>query len=150
MASSSGCAQRAGERPSPGAAGKGASGSRSEATHPDQRFPRFCRLTSRRQFLSVYTNGRRIGTPAFTLFGLPNDLGHCRLGLTVPRRVGGAVRRNRVKRVLREAFRRNRWRLEPALDLIVNAHPPIVECTALQLEREFMKSFARLARRISG
>ncbi len=150
MDSVSGCVRRGGVVSLPAGAGKGASVSRPEATHPDQRFPRSCRLTSRRQFLSVYTNGRRIGTPAFTLFGLPNDLGHCRLGLTVPRRVGGAVRRNRVKRVLREAFRRNRWRLEPALDLIVNAHPPIVECTALQLEREFMSSFARLARRISG
>ena len=64
-----------------------------------------------------------MGSSSFTLFGLPNDLGHCRLGFTVTRKVGGAVRRNRVKRLLREIFRRHRTRLEPPMDLVVNARP---------------------------
>mgnify|MGYP003471056350 FL=1 len=53
----------------------------------------------------------------------PNGLGHARLGLAVGvRAAGNAVNRNRVKRVVREAFRHIRQEL-PAVDLVVNARP---------------------------
>jgi ribonuclease P protein component len=84
------------------------------------------------------------------LFGLPNTCGECRLGVTVTRKIGGAVRRNRIKRVLRDIFRRNRATLDPPLDLVVNARPPIVGAESAALEREFLKTFARLARRMEG
>jgi ribonuclease P protein component len=88
-----------------------------------------------------------VGSSSFTLFGLPNDLDYCRLGLTVPRKVGGAVRRNRVKRLLREVFRHNRTRLEPRMDLVVNARPGIASRSLAELEREFLRSFSMLARK---
>ena len=132
------------------AAGRGGSASRSDPTRPDQSFPRSCRLTSRRQFISVYEKGRRVSSSSFVLFGLPNTQGECRLGITVTRKIGGAVRRNRIKRVLRDIFRRNRFELSPPLDLVVNARPPIVGAESAALEREFLKTFSRLARRIQG
>jgi ribonuclease P protein component len=104
-------------------------------------------LTSRRQFAEVYARGRRVGSSSFTLFGLPNDLEYCRVGLTVPRKVGNAVRRNRVKRLLRELFRHNRVRLEPRMDLVINARPAIAGRSVGELEREFLRSFSALARR---
>jgi ribonuclease P protein component len=58
----------------------------------------------------------------FVVFGLPSDLAHPRLGLSVGSRVGTAVRRNRVKRLLREAFRALHDDLPP-LDLVVNVRP---------------------------
>jgi ribonuclease P protein component len=88
-----------------------------------------------------------VGSSSFTLFGLPNDLDYCRLGLTVPRKVGGAVRRNRVKRLLREVFRHNRTRFEPRMDLVVNARPGIASRSLEELEREFLRSFSILARK---
>jgi ribonuclease P protein component len=88
-----------------------------------------------------------VGSSSFTLFGLPSDLDYCRLGLTVPRKVGGAVRRNRVKRLLREVFRHNRTRLEPRMDLVVNARPGIASRSLAELEREFLRSFSILARK---
>ncbi len=53
------------------------------------------------------------------VFGAVNGLPHCRLGLSVSRKVGGAVLRNRWKRLIREAFRTSRSRLPEGLDLIV-------------------------------
>ena len=148
MASWSAVGRRGGGLSLLGAAGKDAGDSRSDAPAHDQSFPRSCRLRSRRQFVEVYTKGRRVGSSSFTVFGLPNNLGHCRLGLTVSRKVGGAVRRNRVKRLLREVFRLNRTRLEPALDLVVNAHPSIGQRGLRELESEFARTFTNLARRI--
>ena len=148
MASARGCAPRGGVLSLPGAAGKGGSASRSSTAGQARTLPRSCRLTSRRQFLTVYERGRRVASSSFTLFGLPNVAGECRLGLTVTRKLGGAVRRNRVKRMLREVFRRNRERLEPALDLVINARSGVLEREAGQLEREFLGAFRRLARRI--
>ena len=128
----------------PGVAGRGGSASPSE---PDQRFPRSCRLTARRQFLAVYDMGQRVTSRSFLLFGLPNAVGHPRLGITVTRKVGNAVRRNRAKRLLREVFRRHRLRLAPALDLVVNARPGMEALTYTELEAEFLSRFAQLARR---
>ena len=146
MASLSACAHEREGRSSPGVAGKDASVSPPEAPKPDQRFPRSCRLTNRRQFLAVYGRGRRVSSSSFTLFCLPNSLDHCRLGVTVSRKTGGAVRRNRCKRLLREVFRRHRRELSPALDLVVNAHPALVGRTLDQIEDEFLQAFGRLAR----
>jgi ribonuclease P protein component len=89
-----------------------------------------------------------VGSRNLALFGLPNDVGQCRLGITATRKVGGAVRRNRVKRVLREVYRRNRAALGEAVDVVVNAHPGIHERSYAEIEREFLDAFARLARRI--
>ena len=59
------------------------------------------------------------------------------------------MRRNRVKRVLREIFRRHRTELSPALDLVVNARPGIEARPYAELEEEFLQRFAQLARRSS-
>jgi ribonuclease P protein component len=76
--------------------------------------------------------GRRRRTRWFTLCVLPNDLGHARLGLAVSRKVGGAVVRNRVKRRLREAFRRLRPELG-GVDLVVLASPEAARASAAEL-----------------
>jgi ribonuclease P protein component len=123
---------------------------RSEAVAPDRRFPRTYRLTSRRQFVEVYGKGWKAHRRSVTVFGLPNDEGHSRIGLTVTRKIGGAVVRNRVKRVLREAFRRNREAFAQPLDLVVNARPPVVELAACGVERDFLAAVAELARRTRG
>ncbi len=77
-----------------------------------------------------------------------NDLDTCRLGLTVSRKVGGAVRRNRVKRMLREVFRYNRPELTPHLDVVVLAKPGIHVRSVADLEAEFLADFRDLARKV--
>ena len=146
MVSSSGCAARPGASSSLGAAGKDASVFRSEAPATDQRFPRSWRLTTRRQYQSVYNQGRRVSSASFLLFGLPNDVGHCRIGLTVTRKVGGAVVRNRIKRIFRELFRKNRERLSGPYDLVINPFAVSLTRPAERLQQELLDGFDRLTR----
>ena len=131
----------------PGAAERGASDSRSDSSGHDQRFPRSYRLTTRAQFREVYARGHRARSDSFTLFGLPNGLDRSRLGVTVTRKIGGAVKRNRAKRRLRELFRRNREELSPRMDIVINAHPAMVGSDYAGLELEFIQGMRRLARK---
>jgi ribonuclease P protein component len=95
----------------------------------------------------VYAHGHRARSDSFTLFGLPNRLDRSRLGVTVTRKIGKAVVRNRTKRRLRELFRRNREVLRPRMDLVINAHPTIVGIDYASLELEFLNGLRRLARK---
>jgi len=69
------------------------------------RFTHAHRLHGRRAFSAVFDAKARKNAGPLLIFTKPNGLPHCRLGLSVGRRVGNAVARNRFKRLLREAFR---------------------------------------------
>lgn len=71
------------------------------------------RLTHNRQFAAVYGAKVRKHSGPLTIFAMPNGLAHSRIGLSVGRRVGGAITRNAVKRRLREAFRLHQHELAP-------------------------------------
>ena len=83
----------------------------------DHQFPKQMRLLRPSEFERVF-NARNSASDAWiVLYGAAGELGHPRLGLTVSRRVGDAVQRNRWKRLLREAFRTAQGELSP-LDLV--------------------------------
>ena len=79
-------------------------------------------LRGKLAFASVYEARTRATSGAITVYGRPNDLTHSRLGISIPRTVGTAVVRNRIKRLLREAFRHLQHEL-PKYDLIVVVRP---------------------------
>ena len=89
----------------------------------DQRFRPEHRLRRRADFDRVYRRRRSVSDGLLVVYGCENGLGHPRLGLSVSRKVGGAVVRNRWKRLLREAFRLHRWELPSGIDLIVLPRP---------------------------
>jgi ribonuclease P protein component len=82
-------------------------------------FPKSRRLTSNRQFKAVLDHGRRAGDGLLTLWTAPNDCGHPRLGISVGKSYGKAVVRNRLKRLLREAFRRSQDRIPQDFDYVL-------------------------------
>lgn len=73
-----------------------------------QTFTREERLSGKPAYDRVFREGKAFRTRCMTTLAAPNGLPHSRLGLSVGRKVGGAVRRNRIKRVLREAWRLNK------------------------------------------
>jgi ribonuclease P protein component len=79
------------------------------------------RLTKALEYQAVFDRGCRKPSGPLLLWVLPNDLGYDRLGLTVGRRVGGAVRRSHLKRRLREAFRLMQHELPGGYDIVVTA-----------------------------
>lgn len=91
-----------------------------------QQFARQRRLTHRSQFDRILRQGWAVFDGPLRLRGLPNSRGYNRLGLVVSRRAGNAVRRNRYKRLLREAFRTLPPNTPGGYDLVVSvrAHEP--------------------------
>lgn len=87
------------------------------------RFPAALKLKRSEDFTRVYDEGRRSGDPHLLLFALPRPGHETRAGFSVSRRLGNAVRRNRLKRLLREAFRLNRHDLPQGLDLVLIPRP---------------------------
>jgi ribonuclease P protein component len=92
------------------------------------RAPRRRRLSRSAEFERVYRQGRSKGNRFLVLYAFPRADESAaeegpRLGLSVSRRVGGAVERNRVKRVLREAFWQEAERLPAGSDYVVVARP---------------------------
>jgi ribonuclease P protein component len=88
--------------------------------------PRRRRLSRSAEFERVYRHGRSKGNRFLVLYAFPRDAAGDdgpRLGLSVSRRVGGAVERSRVKRTLREAFWHEAERLPAGSDYVVVARP---------------------------
>jgi ribonuclease P protein component len=93
-----------------------------------QTFPKSHRLGGKLAFAAVFDAKVKESRGPLTVYSLANELGHARLGISISRRVGNAVRRNRIKRLLREAFRVHQHDLPRGYDLVfvVRPHAPLI------------------------
>ena len=87
------------------------------------------RLSRSRDFDAVYRHGRSASTRFLVLYWFAREEaeGDPRLGLAVPKRVGNAVARNRIKRQLREVWRERLERVPPGRDYVLIAKPGLAE-----------------------
>jgi ribonuclease P protein component len=93
------------------------------------------RLRRRAEFQQVYERGVRVHGRYATLFVLANALPVGRLGVAATRKLGGAVRRNKAKRLIREIFRRNK--LAPGFDLVVVPKRELLDASQTALEADY-------------
>ncbi len=90
---------------------------------PSYRFPRSARLRGRKAFQELFERRVRTSDQRLMLYAAPNGRRISRLGIAVNRRYGHAVRRNRIKRLIRESFRLIRPELPGGLDVLVVPRP---------------------------
>ncbi len=106
------------------------------------------RLRQRGQYLALQ-RARRVNQRQILFLWRPNGLASSRLGLTVSRRVGNAVVRNRIKRRLREIFRRAGAALPPGIDLVAVARPPAASLDFAALHRLTHQALETIARELT-
>lgn len=111
---------------------------------PDQRFGRDNRIRNHQEFQEIYEKGAKIVTPFFVLYFTRGTQTQHRLGVAVSRKIGGAVVRNRIKRLFREVFRKNRPLGIPAIDMVWNARRAAPAASGEDLEREFRRALEKI------
>ena len=104
------------------------------------------RIKKSRDFAKVFEKRLRAGDACLLVYAAENSLGRTRFGLSVSRKVGKAVVRSAVKRLLREAFRLSQRDLPNGLDLILIPQRQAVGETGLA---DYRKSLVELTRRLS-
>ena len=111
---------------------------------PDQGFPSSCRLRSSREYIQVGRRGRRCQTPHLTVIGAVGAVSGFRLGISVSRKVGNAVQRNRIKRWIREYCRVQLAGMETSLVLSVIAKPGAAFISHAIMDSELREAIGRL------
>jgi len=132
----------------PGVAPRGASVSRSDDEGTDRTLARASRLRARKLYLEVYDRGLRVPSSFFVLFGLRGRTPKSRLGITATKKFGHAVARNRIKRIVREIFRKNRGIAALPIDVVVNVKMGAGGQSYDRLEADFASRLRELSRRL--
>jgi ribonuclease P protein component len=110
-------------------------------------FFRELRITNRPRYKRCYARGRRFLTRSFILFVLPvPDRGQWCLGIAASRKVGNAVRRNRIKRLIREVFRVNQHEIKLKADIVVvvKRSASIAELNYHRVEKELLPCLKKI------
>jgi ribonuclease P protein component len=107
----------------------------------EHRFPKTCHLLKNWEFQKVWKMGCKLHTPHFILLKMENSGVVSRLGLTVSKKVGSAVARNRLKRLTREFFRLNQHYFINPVDFSVVAKKGAAELSAAEIFAELKRVF---------
>jgi ribonuclease P protein component len=113
-----------------------------------EKFSRDDRLRKRREFEECYASGVRVSGRHVQVFVLAEpSRDRLRLGISVPKRVGNAVSRNRVRRRLREIFRQSRGLLpNRGAAIVENARPSAAAASFQELSEDYARAVSRAAR----
>ena len=103
------------------------------------------RIRRRPEFKLIYERGAKVHSRYSTVFILANDGGVGRLGIAATRKLGGAVQRNRAKRLIREVFRRNK--IAPGFDVVIIPKRELLDASLTDLEADYRALIERRLRK---
>lgn len=99
------------------------------------------------QYEKVYNSGRRLHGEGFTLIFLGNSTTESRIGISIHRKIRGAVKRNRIKRIVRESFRLERKQFPEGADIVFAVRPDFTLKSPGEICRAVALIMARFGRR---
>jgi ribonuclease P protein component len=105
----------------------------------DESFSRKFRLSQSTDFRRTISKGKRIATQYYVIYSSPNGLLFPRLGIQVKAKLGTAVRRNYIKRIVREVFRKMKNDFQQPVDLVFIAEKPMIQLHYKELQ-EFLRN----------
>ena len=103
------------------------------------------RIRRHADFQEIYKTGARVHSRYCTLFIRRNQSTVGRLGIAATKKLGGAVVRNRAKRLIREVFRRNK--VAPGFDVVVIPKRELLDASLITLEADYRNTLERTLRR---
>ena len=101
-------------------------------------------LKQNHEFRRLYNKGKSAVSPYFAVYCRKNHREMSRLGITTGVKLGNAVKRNRVRRRIRELYRTNEFRMAPGFDVVVVARTRAIFAKYSDLERSFLKLLKKL------
>jgi len=110
--------------------------------------PKCERILNRNDFVNLNRLGKRQQTAHFTIIFMKNDLGITRLGITVSRKVGNAVRRNKLKRRIREFYRLHKSYFPRGFDIVIAAKRGAVDMGFFKIKEELGESLSHKTFRV--
>ncbi len=110
-------------------------------------FPKADRILKRPDFVHLSKSGIKIQNKNFIAAFQKGCIDRTRIGITVSKRVGGAVSRNRLKRLIREFFRLNKHHLPGYLDINIIAKKKASERSSKEIHASLQEIFDKIARR---
>lgn len=102
----------------------------------EQSFRKHERVRKRKDYSRIYKNGARLYSENFLVLIHPNEEGTRRLGITVGKRIGNSVKRNRIKRLLREFFRLHKDSLPAGADIVITVRKDVSARSLQEITRE--------------
>lgn len=101
--------------------------------------PKISRLCQNKSFQAVYRSGKSYANKNLVVYVLPNKSANRRIGFAAGKRLGSAVVRNRVKRLLREAYRLNQDKFITGVDLVIVGRQPLIKAKLPQVVKSFLE-----------
>ena len=95
-------------------------------------------------FRRVYGRGKSCTSPAQVVYCLKNRAGVCRIGITTSKKLGGAVQRNRCRRVIREAYRHLQPHCRGGWDIVFVARFKTLRCKSTDVEKTMRDQLKKL------
>ena len=111
-------------------------------------FKKADRILKRSEFMTLARHGRKLQNDVFIAVVLPGTTDRSRLGITVTRKVGNAVRRNRIKRLVREFFRRRQYQQTGNWDINIIAKKRAAELPSDMIFSHLKSLFDHMARHL--